>query len=46
MEKLKNKASAAKEQANIYKAKIDEKVSFFYISNPFMFKVLEYDSYL
>jgi hypothetical protein len=29
MEKLKNKASAAKEQADIYKAKIDEKVSFF-----------------
>jgi hypothetical protein len=28
MEKLKNKASAAKEQADIYKAKIDEKVSF------------------
>ncbi|CAL5197856.1 unnamed protein product [Lathyrus oleraceus] len=25
MEKLKNKASAAKEQANIYKAKVDEK---------------------
>lgn len=30
MEKLKNKASAAKEQADIYKAKIDEKVIFFH----------------
>jgi len=35
MEKLKNKASAAKEQADIYKAKIDEKVIF--LSNALTF---------
>jgi hypothetical protein len=39
MEKLKNKASAAKEQADIYKAKIDEKVSFFIKCNIVNFSV-------
>ena len=46
MEKLKNKASAAKEQADIYKAKIDEKVRFFIKCFNIYNERLVYDIYL